>query len=522
MAIFDSNINYQNLIQITGGTIRIASFVEIRDALTQQFKNIYGSDIDVSSATADGQYINSLALILNNILQTVKFAFDSLDPAVATGKYLDVLCSYNNIQRINATNSVAQIYIYNPTNVTITVSNLQFVDRSGIIWIWKNEQLSDGTNLISFPPGEVTILDNVVCNELGPIEAQGYKFIDSNGDTTDDVSQNDWSQPCPAWINQFVNETSLQLWQYKDAVVGNEEETDEALRSRRYLMLGNQSVSVLEGLQGTLEQLSGIKDVCIINNFNGDNLIMSAPTNDGTNVLGHSIYIALRYKEGVNIDASTIGKLIYNRMTPGIGTTPYGLNTSNPSGQSTAPEYQSFVIQKTDPYHPNWIQMKALLRSDGLDFHFLDNNPSHAEDVLRYLLKTQKYHDRKIKNRAIKFCFDCMQINKLTGIGFFNCLHILREDDFIKVDWEQSLSSSTVDISHCLINFHLFINDHSYQIFINSENEEKDSDDAAVSVYSDNHQIFQVKRLNDDLKKWLRDIVSNEATQSLTYDLAFL
>ena len=180
------------------------------------------------------------------------------------------------------------------------------------------------------------------------------------------------------------------------------------------------------------------------------------------------------------------------------------------------------VIQKTDPYHPNWIQMKALLRSDGLDFHFLDNNPSHAEDVLRYLLKTQKYHDRKIKNRAIKFCFDCMQINKLTGIGFFNCLHILREDDFIKVDWEQSLSSSTVDISHCLINFHLFINDHSYQIFINSENEEKDSDDAAVSVYSDNHQIFQVKRLNDDLKKWLRDIVSNEATQSLTYDLAFL
>lgn len=109
MAIFENNINVNDLINITQGGIQIARFDEIRDTLIRSMRNIYGTDIDISPASADGQWVNEISLIINNCLQVIKHAYDMLDPASATGKYLDVLCSYNNIQRILPTKSVAQI-----------------------------------------------------------------------------------------------------------------------------------------------------------------------------------------------------------------------------------------------------------------------------------------------------------------------------------------------------------------------------------------------------------------------------
>lgn len=363
MAMFDSNIDYTKFIQFNGGTLRVATFVEIRDALVRRYKEIYGNDIDISTASADGQYINEIALIINNIVNTFAYAYDQLDPSVATGKYLDILCSYNNIQRINQSASIAELYVFNSSpagSPDLIPEFLLFSDRSGQTWKWTNGKKTDGTFTTTFPAQKATLIKDVQCEYLGAIQAQGSQFIDSDGNPTDDIDENDWNRECPGWIYQLVDASPLKIWQYQNAVIGNEEETDDSLRSRRYQLLGNQSVSVLEGLHGSLLNISGIKDVFIINNPNSADMELKAPTNDGTNVLGHSIYIALRYKKGVNLDKSMLGKLIYNKLTPGVGTTPFGYDDG--SFDPDADGFESYVIQRTSQisYTIYWKQCQAI------------------------------------------------------------------------------------------------------------------------------------------------------------------
>lgn len=375
MALFGSNIDYTKLIQFTGGSIRVASFVEIRDALIKRQREIYGNDIDVSTASADGQFINEIALILNNILQTVLFAYDSLDPAVATGKYLDVLCSYNNIQRIGQTASTAELYIHNPSGDDWAPESILFSDRAGQLWRWDNTKDIDGQLVTSFKAGSTVLIRDVKCSAEGPVQAPGSPFIKANGDPTDDISLNDWSRACPRWIYQTVESTPVRVWQYADAVVGNEEETDEALRSRRHMLVGNKSVSVLEGLQGSLLNVSGIEDVYIFNNMTGSNETLDEPINDGTIVPGHCIYVTLRLKEGVTIEDSFIGKLIYNKLTPGVGTTPVGYDANGEYPDPGSPGHEDskqYEIQRTSSisYKIFWKQAQPAKPAISLTFSY--------------------------------------------------------------------------------------------------------------------------------------------------------
>ena len=56
-------MNISNFITFTAGGLQIASFVEIREALIARYKEVYGTDIDLSTGTADGVFVNDLALI---------------------------------------------------------------------------------------------------------------------------------------------------------------------------------------------------------------------------------------------------------------------------------------------------------------------------------------------------------------------------------------------------------------------------------------------------------------------------
>ena len=287
---------------------------------------IYGNDIDTSSASADGQFINSIALIIHNTCDTFQFAFKQMNPNTATGAYLDTLCSYNNVQRISETNSTAELLIYNNSNLDIDGKNLLFIDRNGNLWQWICPLDSDNNPKITFEAGKATPIKDVECLTVGAVQAFGSRFIDSNGDQTDNVEENDWSKECPATIYQFVvDETDLRVWQYQDAITGRNMETDESLRSRRTQMIGLNSVTVLEGLKGALLNVTGIKDVFIYNNPTNGTKSLNEPFNDGQGIPAHSIYVTLRKEDGYNITPETIASIIYNKLTPGVSTTATGL-----------------------------------------------------------------------------------------------------------------------------------------------------------------------------------------------------
>lgn len=293
-----------NLVRLTNAGMEVAEFVDIRETIIKRYKEVYGSDIDLSTASADGVFINDLSLIINNILQVMKSLYSNLDVATASGVYLDALCKLANVNRMQATRSTASIIV---TSLFTTgeprifadldqnenpLNQITFIDKAGTEWVSE-------TN-VTLGPGESVEL-KVFCTEVGPVEAPAN------------------------WIYQTLTIMNLSVSQPEDAIRGSNEETDTELRQRRAQSSGASGITVLESLVGALLEVTGIEDVSIYNN----NTLAGITAKDTTNIAPHNIYVIIRQQQGLNIADATIGELIYSKLTPGIKTTASTADSAN-------------------------------------------------------------------------------------------------------------------------------------------------------------------------------------------------
>ena len=293
----DRKFEIGNFVRLASAGMEVAEFVDVRDAIIKRYKDVYGSDIDLSTASADGVFVNDMALIINNILQVMKSLYSNLDVDTASGVYLDALCKLANVNRMGATKSTASIIVTSllTTGDPVTFGDIDengnvtnqitFVDKSGMEWV------SDVS--VTLGPGESAEV-KVTCTESGPVDAPA------------------------GWIAQTLLVMNLKVEQTEDAIRGSNEESDTELRQRRAQSSGASGVSVLESLVGALLEVTGIDDVSIYNN----NTLSNATTKDGTVIAPHNMYIIIRQQKGLNIADATIGNLIYTKLTPGIKTTP--------------------------------------------------------------------------------------------------------------------------------------------------------------------------------------------------------
>lgn len=305
---------FDSLITITNAGFEVASYPEIREALVQRMKEIYGSDIDVSTGSADGIWIESLSLVINNILQSFLQLNANLNPDTATGIYLDVLASLTNVIRKRATKSKASVLLLNNGAEDITINQssdvpFQLVDKAGVTWTVTSQNVklvgtktrdADKEKYASYK-GESVICE---CDEYGSIRAE------------------------KGWIDDTMElNGNIVVTQEETAQVGSNAETDSELRARRNSYLASNSRTVTEGLTSSLLNITGIKD-CIVysNNTNGE---IHTDSGDRTPIPAHSIYVVLRYDDFVSVSDLDVASIIYNKMTPGIATT-------KPSDTSTA------------------------------------------------------------------------------------------------------------------------------------------------------------------------------------------
>lgn len=285
----------EEFVRITSSGVTIASFTEIRNALISRYKLAYGQDIDLSTGTADGIFINDLALIINNICMCMLNLYSNLDVNSAAGRYLDNLCAFSNVNRKQATHSTASIQVENTSSETVNYDSLTFIDRSGLEWVYDNA--------IEFAPNEIKTL-TVTCTTAGAVEAP------------------------PQWIYSTIAAVPLHVEQPSYANVGHNVETDAQLRARRNKSLSSSGITILESIIGSLLDISGIDDVKIYNNNSGSTIT----TKDGSLVLPHSIYVVIRYATTTSVADSVIAELIHSKLTPGI-------HTSKSIGSNVAHEY---------------------------------------------------------------------------------------------------------------------------------------------------------------------------------------
>ena len=208
MALIQDNRGFSSLIQLTAGGLNIADYPTIKRAIVEKYKEIYGSDIDLNNTTADGVFIETLSLMIFNILQNVKYLYSNLDIRTASGKFLESLAALSGVYRNSATKSQAQLELTNLSDSTIQItasSPLKFLDQAGLTW--STQVLVNSP--ITLEKGVLTLVD-VYCDNVGPVSAP------------------------KGWITTLVeNNTNLKVNQPEDANIGSFDETDSELRSRR-------------------------------------------------------------------------------------------------------------------------------------------------------------------------------------------------------------------------------------------------------------------------------------------------
>lgn len=296
-------VNIDEFIKINSSGVTIADYDQVQAALVTRYKETYGQDIDLTNTTADGVFVNNLALIINNILQSFKILYDNLNVDTASGVYLDSLCRLSNVTRKRATKSTAQLLLTTTQNATPIEPGMIFIDTVGNEW----ELTEDGLPEYSGTPILLNVGDpayhvTATCTEYGPIEASANT------------------------ITQTLEASAIVVSQPSDAAPGSNTETDAELRARRDQSNGSQGITVIESLVGALLAIEGIDDVRIENN----NTNQSAEAADGAEIKAHSVYITIRKRDNVDIDDSTIGDTIFNTLTPGISTNEFKEWTVNP------------------------------------------------------------------------------------------------------------------------------------------------------------------------------------------------
>ena len=343
-----NDINYQEFIKFTNSGIQVATYTEVRAAITKRYKEIYGADIEISTASADGQFIEMMSLIINNILNSVKAMYMQLDPSQANGIYLDKICSLTNVVRKSATKSIANLVVTLRDTSSLTVRSLVFVDKAGIEWNY----LSD-TDLTLEPDTPQTI--KVECSQYGPVDAP------------------------EGWIYQTLENLPIAVSQSIPAELGSYEETDEELRQRRSDSLSYKGTTSIESLKSTLLAIEGIEDAYI------QNVTDNVSTNeDGTSLSGHTVYVCLKQRANVDIPDSVIGSAIYEKLTPGIPAS-VGDWTNHPSTTGTKQSFsyptglsgvtQTVEWKKCTPVNPRInITLTKLANYDNNTAFIIMNN----------------------------------------------------------------------------------------------------------------------------------------------------
>lgn len=325
MATANNQYDIEQLAKVDSNGFQAALFPQIKDAYVKKMQEIYGYDIDVSSASADGQFVMAESLVLNNIYRTLESLSDNLSPASATGKYLDILASLSGAFRQGATYSTATVYIANNSTVPLTPSYLLLNDKNGNRWQWINPIESTNTYKVTFPPKNgnnynVTAIE-VTCTELGPIAASSTGQYNMSKPADRNTVFNLPAKDRGCDIFETINASSLSVYQQSDATIGFAEETDASLRARRLRSFGQSGRTVLDSVASNLLNVPGVIDSWVYsNNTNTD----SAALADGAVVPPHSVYAVIATQPDINVPSVNIGTAIYNTMTPGIATTDPG------------------------------------------------------------------------------------------------------------------------------------------------------------------------------------------------------
>lgn len=272
---------------ITSTGISAPAYSDILASLQASFQSIYGSDIYIEADSQDGQWLATLAQMINDGNQADITVYNGYSPAYAQGAALSSQVKINGLRRDSSSNSSAVVNVGGTVGTVITSGVAQ--DSNQNLW-----SLPASVTI----PSAGTIAVTATAQQTGAITAIAGAISKIYN-------------PQPGW--QSVSNPS-------PATPGDPIETDAQLRQRQSASTSLPAQTPLQAIIANVAQTPGIGRYAIYEN--------STKTTDGNGIPGNSIAVVA---EGGII--STIAQTIEAKKSPGTGT--YGTTSqivTDPAG----------------------------------------------------------------------------------------------------------------------------------------------------------------------------------------------
>lgn len=245
------------------------------------FYAIFGAGINIGPNSPDGNLLNIIAQVAIDMEELLAAINASFDPDQAVGTLLDARCAINGVSRQGATYTVQNILVTVTAALTLpglnTSSPFTVADANGNQFQLITSNVFGGAGAVSLPfraaqigavLTTVNTITNIVTGLLGV-----------------------------ASVNNPTAATSI----------GQDQETDAALRIRRANSVSLPSKGFLEGLLGALVDIPGVVQAKIYEN-NTNATVGGIP--------GHSIWVIVNAPGSLN---AAIAQAIYVKRNAGCG-----------------------------------------------------------------------------------------------------------------------------------------------------------------------------------------------------------
>lgn len=257
-----------------------------RNEVIQEFRDVFGQDLVTDPSTPQGQLITRITELRDAVARNNADVANQINPALASGRFLDALVGLSGASRKPATKSIISQVTIGGTPGTLIPAGSMASTNSG--------QVFELAQSITIPSGG-TVDTVFVAKDTGPIGAP---------------------------IGTLINiESSILGWltvtNPVEATLGRDIESDAALRRRRNGILATQSMSITESLYARLNTVNGVSSFLLLENPLG-----STQTVQGISMEAHSVWACI--DGGVGGD---IALALFKAKTPGtVWATP---NTTN-------------------------------------------------------------------------------------------------------------------------------------------------------------------------------------------------
>ena len=320
-------MDYTNLYDFkTESGMIVPTDENVLSGIQTKFKEIFGSDLDLSAETPVGRLIEGMAVVVKSTLGVTAQSANQFNVQYATGIYLDSIGQIYGIQRTPDTKTKILVNCFFSTDTIETIV------------------IQAGSLIMSSATGDLFRIDEDVASDDPSItidEESGRTYVQV---TATAVNTGPIISP-PGTID--IIQSSVQGWTGCSTVsmiyVGTNLETDESFRKR---IINSRPVGVgfNESLNSALERIDGVYSSCIIDNNTGFRILKK-----GISVPAHSVFVCLDFIE-TNTIKEEIAKAISVAKPVGVGLLDSGVPSAILIKQNVPYGYDGMMSQEISFY----------------------------------------------------------------------------------------------------------------------------------------------------------------------------